>query len=110
MLRLRGLIDGQPSPFDGQYVVEYDPSRNGAFHYMGRKAWPVCWHLVTTPDVDQATLMTAEQAYDLFMQVDTRHPTRPEDGRPNRPLMAYTTELCRPGNSLYELMTDEPHE
>jgi hypothetical protein len=50
VIRIVGLINGGTSAFDGQYVVEYDPGRDGV-EPMGR---PMLCHLVTTSDVRSA--------------------------------------------------------
>lgn len=91
VIRLHGLVNGEPTPFDNQFVVEYDPSRNGVT--LGNRAdWPVPCHLVTTPDISCATRFSAIQATQLYGAVDERTPVRP-DGRPNRPLTAFTVEF-----------------
>jgi hypothetical protein len=87
VVRLLGLTNGQSTEYDGQYLVEYDPGRDGVRGLL-------C-HLVTTPDVNQATRFTAEAALTLWRMVDPRKPTRP-DGKPNRPLTAFHTEMFNP--------------
>lgn len=82
VIRLLHLVNDQPTPFDGQYVVEYDPSRDGV-----RIGW-MNFHLVTTPHLAEATRYTIEQAADTYLAVDARQPIRP-DGKPNRPLTAF---------------------
>lgn len=47
VIRILGLVDGTPTDFDGQYVVEYDPSRTGTQPVTGNPM-PV-FHLATTP-------------------------------------------------------------
>ena len=29
VMQIVGLLDGDPTPFDGQYLVRYDPERDG---------------------------------------------------------------------------------
>jgi hypothetical protein len=71
------------------YVVEYDPGRNGQDMY-GR---PMTCHLVATPDITKAQHFTTKiEALELWRSVDPRNPKR-EDGRPNRPLTAFTVEV-----------------
>ena len=88
IIRIVGLIDGTPTDFDEQYIVEYDPSRVGTHPITGRPM-PV-FHLVTTPDPRRATRFAAAPATALYRAVD--QPTRP-DGEPNRPLTAFTVDI-----------------
>jgi hypothetical protein len=84
VILLVGLANGQPSEFDGQYVVEYDPTyvEPGVPYYGGK--------LVTTPDLAKAKRFTdAIEATKLWR---ASYGTRP-DGKPNRPLTAYTVEI-----------------
>ena len=83
-LRILGAIDGTPTPWDGQYVVEYDPSCAGMDSLS---------HLLTTPDRSKARrFRTYEEAWNYSRQVDPREPVR-HDGQPNRPLTVFTTEI-----------------
>jgi hypothetical protein len=86
------LTDGTRTAFDGQYVVEYDPGRDGV-DPTGR---PMLCYLRTTPRVQDATRFTGYDALELWRAVDPRQPTRP-DGRPNRPLTAFTVSIAAPG-------------
>ena len=88
-IRIVGLSDGTPTDFDGQYVVEYDPSRVGTQPVTG-EPMPV-FHLVTTPDIARATRFDPSEVVALYRAVDRRNPTR-ADGEPNRPLTAFTVE------------------
>ncbi len=74
-----------PTPFDGEYVVEYDPTRDG----VDKNGDVMNCHLVTTPDIHQATCYTIEEAFELWRR---SHGVR-EDGNPNRPLTAWTVEF-----------------
>ncbi|KKF03292.1 hypothetical protein WN67_04190 [Mycolicibacterium obuense] len=49
------------------------------------------FHLVTTPDISQATRFTPDETVDLYRAVDQRNPIR-ADGEPNRPLTAFSVE------------------
>ena len=81
-MRIIGTSEG-PTAFDGQYVMEYDPSRPGV-DPEGRE---MVAHIVTTPDPEKARIFeTLEEALALWKQ---SHGIR-EDGRPNRPLTAFT--------------------
>ncbi|WP_372507741.1 MULTISPECIES: DUF2510 domain-containing protein [Mycobacteriaceae] len=88
-IRIVGLVNGTPTDFDGQYIVEYDPSRVGT-HPVTGEPMPAL-HLVTTPDIQWATRFSATETVDLYRAVDRRNPTR-ADGEPNRPLTAFTIE------------------
>lgn len=50
IVQLVGLASGEPTAFDGQYLVEYDPTRPGR-DPQGRE---MLAHVVTTPDPAQA--------------------------------------------------------
>lgn len=96
VIRIVGLINGQPTAYDGQFLVEYDPSRDGAEPGTGR---PMLAHIVTTPDLDKATRWEAGQALEVWRAVDSRNPVRP-DGKPNRPLTAFSVEIAAPEDVL----------
>lgn len=81
IVQLIGLANGETSPFDGQYLVEYDPTRQG--HTPDGK--PMICHLVTTPDCTKATRYTTDAASLLYQWTDGERP----DGQPNRPLTAF---------------------
>ena len=87
VIKILGLVNGGVTPFDGQYVVAWDPSRD------------VLVSLQTTSDVDKATRYTVEGAFELWRAVDPRDPVRP-DGKPNRPLTAFSVEICPPGQAV----------
>lgn len=84
IIQLVGLASGEPSAFDGQYLVEYDPTRSGRDPH-GRV---MLAHVVTTPDpADARRFADAAEAYGVW--------TAPS-GLPyprNAPLTAYTIAL-----------------
>lgn len=84
VIQLIGLATGEPTPIDGQYLVEYDPTRPGCLP-DGRKLMA---HIVTSPDPAQARQFAdAAEAHRVW--------TAPS-GRPyprNAPLTAYTIAL-----------------
>lgn len=82
-IKLICLADGRPSPLDGQYVKEYDPDCPGHPGFV---------HLVTTPDPEEALNLPTAECFELWHRVSKRDPVRP-DGKPNRPLTAYTAEI-----------------
>jgi hypothetical protein len=87
-IRILGLVAGEPSPFDGQWLVEYDPTRPGSDPH-GR---PMFAHIVTTPDAAKALRFP-----DVAAAVDYY---RADSGLPyprNRPLTAFTVMFEDPG-------------
>lgn len=84
-IKLLGLANGHSSPFDGQYVLDYDPAREGT----DPNGDPMFAHLVTTPDREKALNLSTEEAFALWKKA---HGMRP-DGRENRPLTAFTVEI-----------------
>ncbi len=85
-LLIIGLVNGEPSPFDGQWLVEYDPSRPG----IDPEGKPLIAHVLTTPDPQQAReFPTIRDAEECWKQIfGTR-----KDGRPNRPLTAFIVKI-----------------
>jgi len=76
---IHGLAIGTPTPADERWLSYYDPTKHG---YRGE--------IRTTPDAKDALAFdTFEDAAECWRQ---SHGTRP-DGRPNRPLTAYTIEI-----------------
>jgi hypothetical protein len=96
VIQVHGLISGQPTAFDGGFVVEFDASRDGVEPHSMR---PMMAHLITTPNVDEATRCTAEEAFLLWQSVDSRNPVR-GDGKPNRPFTAFTISVTDPEDVL----------
>jgi hypothetical protein len=71
-----------PSNLEGQYVKRFDPNK-----FEGRG------ELIPTRNRDEAMVFaSAEEAWDFYRQQSTTHPTRP-DGKPNRPLTAFTVTI-----------------
>jgi len=86
VMKILGLLDGTPTPFDDQYVVVYDPTQQG----FTPDGVPMLCLLETTPDIDQAThFVDATEAMTLYRQSDGVRP----DGRPNRPITAFNVEF-----------------
>lgn len=82
LIRIIGAADGSPCPFAGQYVSRADCDAHG-----GRG------ELETTAHAAMALQFPdSETAIEFWRQQSTRHPTRP-DGKPNRPLTAYTCDI-----------------
>lgn len=88
VMRLIACSSG-PTPFDGQFLKEYDPERDGS-DYRGMV---MNTHLVTTLNPQDA--MKFEHpgaAWDLWQLTCQRNPIR-WDGKPNRPLSAFTISV-----------------
>ena len=81
-----GLVNGDPTPFDGTWLVDYDPTRPGT-DPGGR---PMIAHLVTTDDPRQAREFGSAGEAEAFWK--QAHGVR-KDGRPNRPLTAFVIEI-----------------
>lgn len=89
VLKFEGMANGDPGPFDGQYLLEYDPERDGETP-EGR---PMIAHILATPDPSKALRFPgAREALECWKRTCERDPTRP-DGRPNRPLTAFTVAV-----------------
>jgi len=89
-IKIVGLATGEPSPADGRYVKEYDPDREGVDNVTGE---PMLCHLVTTSDPRDALLVSdVTELHKIWAKPSRRWPTRP-DGRPNRPLSAFTVTM-----------------
>lgn len=87
-MKIVGLAGGQATPFDGEYLQDYDPDREGT----DPEGNPMRCHLVTTRDVTEARLFASLQ--DLMACWKRQAKERPvrADGQPNRPLTAFTIE------------------
>lgn len=87
-MKIIGLAAGPATPFDGQYLKEYDPNRDG----QDPDGNPMLAHLVTTPDVAEAMHFDGVgELMRVWLAVDERHPVR-DDGKLNRPLSAFSFE------------------
>jgi hypothetical protein len=84
-IRLLGREDGTPTEFDGEYVVEYDPTPR--FDEEGEYV-----HIATTSNPAKARQFpNIEQAVEFYL-LPSQSGSR-EDGEPNRPLTAYNVEI-----------------
>lgn len=87
VLRIIGLINGPATEFDGQYLVEYDPTTPS----VSPDGIPMTAHLRTCPDLAGAHVFrVGSDAVDLWRSPSGR--TRP-DGERDRPLTAFTVSL-----------------
>lgn len=93
VIQIMGLYTGQPHKLDGLYVTAYDPS-------FAANGDPGACLLTGTADPRQAKHFTdVAEAYDYAKQVNLRDPIR-EDGRPNRPITAFTIRFCTLANAV----------
>lgn len=90
VIRIVGLRGGPPCPFDGQYLVEYDPDRLG----VDPRGVEMAAHIVCSPDRgDAKEYPTAAYALADWQRVSQKWPLREYDAQPNRPLTAFTVEV-----------------
>ena len=83
---LVGGADGTPTPFDGKYLAEYDPGRDGRSPWGGHLAA----HIAVTDDPSQAKRYAGVfEMWEDWKLVDPREPVR-RDGQPNRPLTYFS--------------------
>ena len=88
-LRILSAANGRPTSYDGQYVKDYDPGRDGE----DSTGQPMFAYLEGTDDPEAARAFeTVEEAAAFWKMVDPRQPQRP-DGEPNRPLTFFTVEI-----------------
>lgn len=93
VVKIIGMANGGPSPFDGRYLVEYDPERDGEAP-DGR---PVIAHIATSEKLEEAQRFPGfAAAGECWKRVCERNPRRP-DGEPNRPLTAFSVEFLPAG-------------
>ena len=76
---IAAVRDVVPSYTPGGFVKSYDPEVGLA-------------SLVCTVEIRDALLLPAAEMIELYRSVPSNHPTR-DDGRPNRPLTAFTVEV-----------------
>lgn len=84
VIRVIEAADGRKSEYDGQYVRTFDPDYGGG---LGR-VW-------TTEKIEDAILYkTFAEAAEAWKAQSKVRPLRP-DGKPNRPMTAFTVEIFR---------------
>ena len=84
-IKIIGLAHGMPTPFDGQYVMEYDPTRPG----VDPAGELMIAHLVCTPDPAKALDLPIDEAFELWRKAQGRR----ADCRPSRPLTAFHVDI-----------------
>ena len=86
VIRIVSNADGKPTGAEGLFVQEYSPDG-----YDGRGDLVLTSHLEGAKRYDDAAAALAD-----YRAVSETHPTRPSDGRPNRPMTAWTVEVFDP--------------
>lgn len=87
-MKIIGLVTGEPTPYDGQYLVEYDTERDG----LSPDGQVMNCYLITSPHIENALDLPKAEMVEVWRRVSKRSPLRP-DGNPSRPLTAYTVEI-----------------
>ena len=83
VVKIEGAASGAPTPHDGRYVLFWNP--HSAFGFAD---------LVTTDDRYKARqFRDAAHALEEYRTVSNVEKRRPTDGKPNRPLSAFTVTL-----------------
>lgn len=82
-LKFIGFANGEPAPISGHYLVKYDPTIDKEQRIL----------LETTTDRSKAKkFANPGEAFSEWKRVSPNVPIR-YDGKPNRPLTAYTVEI-----------------
>lgn len=90
-MKILGLRWGNKTPFDGQYLKEYDPERDG----ISPDGKPMLAHIVVTPNIEDAMkFKTRHELYACWQKSADRRPICP-DGTINCPLSSFNVEIVR---------------
>jgi len=85
-IKIIGLNTGGSTEFDGKWLAEYDPTRQG-FDSLGH---PMIAHIRVTDDPMKALMFDdPAEALKLWLKTDGVR----QDGKPNRPLTAFTCDF-----------------
>lgn len=87
VITIIGLNSGEPTEFDNQYLVEYDPTDTT---YISPRGESMIARIVTTPDPNKAKVYNSlgEAVDELNQSFGVL-----SDGRPNRPLTAFSVTV-----------------
>jgi hypothetical protein len=89
VIRLLGQINGAPTPYDGLYLMKYQVGIEGVDPHGARMSALV---EATSSLALARKFKTSAEAVECYRQIDPRIPHR-ADGRPNRPLTAFTVSI-----------------
>lgn len=89
VLKLLSLADGTKTAYDGQYLVSYNPEMDGTDPDGNEMQ---CTIKCTTDANGAKTYPSQSAAWAEWTRTSKRAPVR-GDGRPNKPLTAYTVEI-----------------
>jgi hypothetical protein len=92
VIRIIGLNDGQPTPYDGKYLSKYDPDEPG-HDPDGNPMWATVE--VVEDKAKALHFRSAGDAMDLYRRICKPPREFRADGRPNRPLTAFTVDIQR---------------
>lgn len=94
ILKLLGLINGPETSHDGRYLKAYDPEWLDA-PIRDENGERLIRTLETTDNIAEAIqFATAGDALECWRKISPNRPVR-LDGKPNRPLTAYTCEMVQ---------------
>lgn len=89
VIRIVGSVKGEPTPWDGQWLIECDLSRDS----VSPDGFVMRMHLVTTGNPALAKrFANLSELTDYYCRSDPREPFYP-NGHPNRPLTYFTIEI-----------------
>lgn len=99
VIKIIGLADRHgASPFDGQFVRDFDPSRDGVDPFGNL----MLAHLTAVADPRLAHhYLSVADAHAEWVRIDSREPVR-TDGKPNRPLTAFTVQIMNLDQAIKE--------
>lgn len=83
IVRVMCTSDGQRTPHDGRYVVEWDPHTRAGILSLKSSDDPADAHIFSS----------AAEVLEQRRMISHAQATRPWDGKPNRPLMAVAVEM-----------------
>jgi len=85
IVQIIGAASGIRTPHDDKYVVAWDPHK--PFGILA---------ITSTTDISKAHHFTdAREALDQWNTVSNIQPTRPTDGRPNKPLTGISIDIVK---------------
>lgn len=94
IIRIIGLVNGKPTHHDGRYLKAYDPEWLDKTVPDGILMRCIRTFETTNSTRDALQFSTYNEALACWKKVSPNRPVRP-DGKPNRPLTAFTCEIVR---------------